>query len=264
MSRIDRRRQSGFSMAEMLVVIILGSIVAGALYQVLIVQERLYTGGRVATVRHDALRLAASVLSADLMEASASENDFDKLESDQLSLRSPVGFGIACGIDSIGSRISVIGAEGRFSASGGDSLLIYHPDGWLVRGADVRAPTAEPGPGCGYMGGPAAQWTVMVDGSIVGVPVGAPIRAFHRWTYRLEQDGEAWWLARDDGVSTDLLAGPFVGDGSGLSFVYLDENGQVTDDPARLVRLDLTLVAQVPGGIQARDTLTATVRLRNQ
>jgi hypothetical protein len=251
-------------MAEMIVVIILGSVVAGALYQVLIVQERLYTGERVATIRHDALRVAASVLSADLMEASASENDFDALNSHELSLRSPVGFGIACGVDSIRSTISVIGAEGRFSASGGDSLLIYHPGGWLVRGADVRAAASDPGPGCAYVGGPTAQWTVVVAGSITGVPVGAPIRAFHRWTYRLEEDGDAWWLARDDGSSVHLLAGPFVGDGSGLSFVYLDENEQPTVDPARLVRLELTLVAQVPGAIENRDSLTATVRLRNQ
>ncbi len=103
-----------------------------------------------------------------------------------------------------------------------------------------------------------------ITGSISGVPVGAPIRAFHRYTYRLQQDEGAWWLARDDGSNVDLLAGPFAGDGSGLAFVYRDELGQETSDPARLVRLDMRLVSQVPGGIQDRDTLTATVRLRNQ
>ncbi len=264
MSRIGVRQQGGFTMAEMVVVIILGSVVAGALYKVLITQERLYTRERVATVRHDALRLAATVLSADLMEASSSENDFIELEGDELSLRSPVGFGIICGVDSVSRKLSVIGAEGRFRDPVGDSLLIYHPDGWLVRAAQVTLPVVEAGPGCAYVAGPEAQYTVKIDGDIAGVPVGAPIRAFHRWTYRLEEDGGTWWLARDDGSVTDLLAGPFVGDGSGLTFVYLDENGQATDDPARLVRLDITLIAQVPGGIQKRDTLTATVRLRNQ
>jgi hypothetical protein len=264
MPRIGLRQQGVLTMAEMIVVGILSSVVAGALYKVLITQERLYTSERVAAVRHDALRLSATILSADLMEASSSENDFIELEDDELSLRSPVGFGIVCGVDSVSRKISAIGAEGRFSDPAGDSLLIFRADGWLVRAAQVALPVVEAGPGCAYAGGPEAQYTVKVDGDITGVPVGAPIRAFHRWTYRLEEDRGAWWLARDDGTVTHLLAGPFTGDGSGLSFVYLDENGQVTDDPNRLVRLDLTLVSQVPGGIEKRDTLTATVRLRNQ
>ncbi|NIR45711.1 MAG: prepilin-type N-terminal cleavage/methylation domain-containing protein [Gemmatimonadetes bacterium] len=259
-----RSSKRGFTMAELLVVIVLGTIVVGALYQVLVYQQRLYTNEQVMTVRHDALRLAANVLAADLMEASASEGDFQTLEPDRLSLRSPVGFAVACGVDTLSSSLSFIDASGRFSAAAGDSLLVYHPAGWLVRSAGSASEASDAGPGCAYSGGPTARGSLSVAGSINGVPVGAPIRAFHRYTYSLQQDDGSWWLARDDGSNVDLLAGPFAGDGSGLTFVYRDESGAETSDPNSLVRLDMRLVSQAPGGIQSRDTLTATVRLRNQ
>jgi prepilin-type N-terminal cleavage/methylation domain-containing protein len=259
-SKSRRRRQRGFTLAETLVVIVLGAVVAAALYQVLVFQQRFYSTERRAIARQDALRLASSVLTAELMEASSPGGDFGPLETDSLSLRSPVGFAIVCAVDSPSALLGLFNVTGRVSAS--DSLLIYHPDGWLVRG--VQAPPSETGVlSCPYTGGPTIEQVVRVAGSITGVPVGAPVRAFHRYTYRLEQEGSRWWLARSDGNVTDLLAGPFSGDGSGLSFTYLDSLGQSTTNPTRVARVDLALVAVSAGAQSETDTLTATIRPRN-
>jgi prepilin-type N-terminal cleavage/methylation domain-containing protein len=260
----ERRRQSGFTLAEILVVIVLGSVVAASLYQVLVYQQRLYTRERAATYRQDALRLANAVLTGDLMEASASEGDFVAVEPDSLSLRSPVGFALVCSVDSSSGRLGVFDIEGRVLDSEGDSLLIYHPDGWLVAEASDVDSEGIGGLECPYAAGPFTEKAIHVDGSLIGVPVGAPVRAFHRYTYVLEEEEEgSWWLARDDASGTEILAGPFVGDGSGLVFAYFNAAGAPTTDPALVARLDVMLVAESEPYEQL-DTLTASVRPRNQ
>ncbi|UCC71236.1 MAG: prepilin-type N-terminal cleavage/methylation domain-containing protein [Gemmatimonadota bacterium] len=260
--RCTVRRQTGFTLAEMLVVIVLGSVIAGVLYQVLVYQQRLYSQERAATYRHDALRLANAVLTADLMEASASEGDFVVTSPDSLSLRSPVGFGIVCAVDSAGGKLGLFNVEGRVASLEGDSLLIYHPNGWLVRPRQADSEEASSLP-CYYAGGPSVELVVRVTGTIIGVPVGAPVRAFHRYTYKLEQEGASWWLARTDASGSEILAGPFDGEGNGLSFAYIDAAGQATTDPARVARFGLTLVAE-SGPFERLDTLTSSVRPRNQ
>jgi prepilin-type N-terminal cleavage/methylation domain-containing protein len=254
------RRRSGFTLAEILVVIVLGTAVAAALYQVLVHQQRLYTHERAATYRHDALRLANAVLTADLMEASASEGDFVATSPDSLSLRSPVGFGIACVVDSAAGKLGLFNVQGRMASLAGDSLLIYHPNGWLVRtrGSDDSSSLS-----CPYSGGPAVELVIHVSGSLTGVPAGAPVRAFHRYTYSLEESRDDWWLARTDAEGTQVLAGPFTGDGTGLTFAYFDAAGEPTTNPARVARLDLMLVAESEP-YERLDTLTSSVRPRNQ
>jgi prepilin-type N-terminal cleavage/methylation domain-containing protein len=259
--RMHRRRR-GFTLAELMVVIVLGSVVAAALYQVLIYQQRLYTQERSATDRHDALRLANPVLSADLRDASASEGDLVATSPDSLSLRSPVGFGIVCAVDSGGGKLGLFNIQGRMGELEGDSLLIYHPNGWLVRERETESEEAS-SLNCPYSSGPAVELVVRVGGLLTGIPAGAPVRAFHRYTYSLEENRDDWWLTRSDGSRTEILVGPFTGDGTGLKFAYFDAVGQSTTNPARVARLELTFVAESEP-YERLDTLTSTVRPRNQ
>lgn len=256
------RGRSGFTLAELVVVIVLGSVVAAALYQTLVYQQRLYTRERSATYRHDALRLANAVLSADLREASATQGDLVATSPDSLSLRSPVGFGIACAVDSAGGKLGLFNLQGRMASLEGDSLLIYHPNGWLLRVREAESEEAS-SLNCPYAGGPPVELVIRVSGSLVGIPAGAPVRAFHRYTYRLEEIRDDWWLVRTDASRREILAGPFSGDGTGLSFAYFDAAGQTTTDPGRVARVQLTLVAE-SDPYEELDTLTSTVRPRNQ
>lgn len=257
-----RRRREGFTLPEIMVVIILGSVIVTALYQTLVYQQRLYTQERSATYRHDALRLANAILSADLRDASAPEGDFLATEPDSVSLRSPVGFGIVCAVDSGGGKLGLFDLQGRMGNLAGDSLLIYHPDGWLARVREAESEEAS-SLNCPYAGGPEVELVIRVSGSLTGVPAGAPVRAFHRYTYSLEENRDEWWLARSDGTGTEILAGPFTGDGTGLSFAYFDAAGHSTTNPAAVARLELTLVA-ASEPYERLDTLTSTVRPRNQ
>ncbi len=256
------RRQRGFTLAEVLVVIVLGSVVAAALYQTLVYQQRLYTRERATTYRHDALRLANAVLSGDLREASSTQGDLVDTSPDSLSLRSPIGFAIVCAVDSGGGKLGLFNIQGRMGSFEGDSLLIYHPNGWLVRVREAESEEAS-SLNCPYTGGPAVELVMRVSGSLTGIPVGAPVRAFHRYTYRLEENRGDWWLARTDGSRTEILVGPFAGDGTGLSFAYFDAAGQTTTDPGRVARVQLTLVTESEP-YEELDTLVSNVRPRNQ
>ncbi len=258
-----RRCRGGFTLIELLIVIVLGTVVAAALYQVLVYQQRLYTTERAATYRHDALRLASAVLTADLMEASAPEGDLLAITADSLSVRSPVGFGVACVVDSVTGTLGLFNVKGRLGGLSGDSLLIYHPSGWLVRELGDSGSESSVSLSCAYASGPSVEREVRVDGALVGVPVGAPVRAFHRYSYRLEEEGGSWWLARADASGSEILAGPLSEESSGLRFEFFDAAGQPTTDPARVARLELTLVAESEP-LERLDTLTSTVRPRNR
>jgi hypothetical protein len=203
-------------------------------------------------------------MAADLMEANGADGDFSALGPDSITVRSPVGFGIVCATDASGKTLGLIDVTGRISASAGDSVLIYHPDGWLVR-APVEVNPASASLTCPYGAGVAPEAILRVGGSSIdSVSIGAPLRAFHPYTYRLDQEGNSWWLARDDGTVAEVLAGPFSGDSLGLAFSYYDTNGQPTVDPALVARVDLNMVAVSGAASERRDTLVASVRPRNQ
>ena len=176
-------------------------------------------------------------------------------------LRSPTGFAILCDRDPSDRRIAITEVTGAGYASSSDTLLIYHPNGWLVRAIQDVNPSGS-ALRCPYGGGQPPEMTLRVDGPVDGVPVGAPVRAFRRHAYGLAQRETSWWLARDDGRSTWALAGPLAAD-AGIVFAYFDSAGQPTTDPTRVSLVDFRIVAQTAGSGD-RDTLTISVRPRNQ
>ncbi len=258
---LPHRRPRGFTLVELMIFLVLSTLIAAGLYQVVRFQQRAYREHRETVARHDALRLASSILMADIVEASGREGDFALIGSDSIVLRSPTGFAFICDHDPSDRRIAITEVTGAGYASASDTLLIYHPNGWLVRAIQDVNPSG-PSLSCPYGGGQAPDMTLRVNGSVDGVPVGAPVRAFRRHSYGLAKRGDSWWLARDDGGVSWALAGPLSAD-SGISFAYFDSVGQPTTDPTQVALVDLTIVAQTAGS-EDRDTLTTSVRPRNQ
>lgn len=264
-------RRAGFTLVEMLVVVVLGTIIVLGLYRVLTSQQRAYRHQSVVASLHDALRVAGSVLGADLREAAGAGGDLVAMGSDTLVVRSPVGFGIVCAVDTTNRRLGLIDVRGRVSATSSDSVLVYRPAGWIARAIVEVDPPGFPALACPYASGPTLGRTVRVSGPVTGVPVGAPLRSFHLYTYRLQQDAGAWWLARADAGGSEILAGPFAG-GAGLDFVYRDTLGQLTSVASRVARVDVTLIARARSGSAGlagsgtpqRDTLAISVGLRNR
>ena len=262
--RVMNRSRQGFSLAELIVLIALGTVVSMALYRTLVVQQRFYRQQGAVNTTQDALRLAWSVLAADLLEANAGEGDFGFIAPESVQVRSPVGFAIVCDKDNAERTLGLFNVQGRVTDAAVDSLLIYDPAGWLVRKVSIDNPTGGQPLSCPYAGGPSLEKRIRVDGSLDGVRVGSPLRAFHRYTYKLEQDGNSWWLARSDSATTEILAGPFSEEGSGLAFAYFDSLGQSTTNAADVARVDLTLVAISGLASTKRDSLGISASPRNQ
>jgi len=262
MNRVPIRGRTGFTLVELLIFIVLASLIAAGLYEVVRFQQRAYRQHQETVARHDALRLASAVLVGDLAEASGREGDFAVIADDSIALRSPTGFGIVCAQDPSDRRIALTEVSGIVGASAGDSLLVYHPDGWRAEAIHEVNPQSASSLTCPYAGGQAPDITLRLAGSVADVPVGAPVRAFRRYSYQLAQRGDTWWLARDDGYFSWALAGPLTAD-SGLVLAYFDSTGQATTDPARVALVDLAIIAETATS-DKRDTLVVSVRPRNQ
>jgi hypothetical protein len=252
---------------ELLLVIVMGTLVVISLQQAVFSQQRFLRQSRSLLERHDALRTVAAVLSHDLREAIVSDGDVTVLSSDSLQVRSPVGFAVACAVDEPGIRLALSDLSGRIDGTVGDSLMVYHPAGWIVTQVRQVNPAGVPMT-CPYAGGSAPDVTVEVFGSIAGVPAGAPVRAFRPYDYHLAPADGAQWLARTDVAGTEILAGPLASDGTGLLVELLDSLGQVTAIPASAARVRITAVADADEARRGtdpirRDTITVTIGARN-
>lgn len=270
-TRAPLGRRAGFTLVEMIVVVVLGTMIVLGLYRVLTAQQRAYRHQSQVAALHDALRVGTAVLAADLREAASAGGDLAALGPDTLAVRSPVGFGIVCVVDTLNRRLGLVDVQGRVTAGAGDSVLVFRPAGWVVRGVLEVNPTGYPALACPYAAGPALQRTLRLGGSVSGVPVGAPLRAFHRYTYRLTQEANAWWLARADAGGPEVLAGPFAG-GAGLEFFYYDTLDAATMTASRVARVDVRLIARsragsaglAGSGTPMVDTLDLSISLRNR
>lgn len=255
----------------MLVVVVLGSVIVLGLYRVLTAQQRAYRHQSQVAALHDALRVGTAVLAADLRESASAGGDLAALGPDTLSVRSPVGFGVVCAVDTLNRRLGLVDLQGRVTAGGSDSVLVYRPAGWIIRHVLEVDPTGYPALTCPYAAGPTLQRTVRLDASVSGVRVGAPLRAFQRYTYRLTPDANAWWLAREGAGGPEILAGPFAG-GAGLEFSYYDTLDAATMTASEVARVDVRFIARsragsaglAGSGAPLVDTLDLSVSLRNR
>ena len=257
----------GFTLVELLLVIVMATLVVISLQQTIFSQQRFLRQSRSLLERHDALRTVAAVLSHDLREAIVSDGDLTVLSPDSLQVRSPVGFAVACAVDEGRRRLALSGMSGRIDRTVGDSVMIYHPSGGWIVTAVRRLNPRRPAMTCPYAGGATPDVTVEVFASIAGVPAGAPVRAFRPYDYHLEAADGALWFARTDVAGTEILAGPLASDGTGLLVELLDSLGQVTAIPASAARVRITAVADADEARRGtdpirRDTITVTVGAR--
>jgi hypothetical protein len=108
-----------------------------------------------------------------------------------------------------------------------------------------------------------------VDGDVTGIPVGAPARAVTTHLYALGQTQGAWWLTRSGPDGEVVLAGPIPSDGTGLTFAFLDNEGNETEDATEAVSVRLRVIVD-PGqgrgleGSVATDTLFLDLLGRNR
>jgi prepilin-type N-terminal cleavage/methylation domain-containing protein len=270
----DRR---GFSVVELLITMVIGAIILGATYGVMVSQQRFFARQTQVQDTRETLRAAAAIVAAELRQASAEGGDLLAIAPDSFVLRTTIGFGVVCGMNAPQKRLNVIQMTGEWSP--GDSALVFRDnapgtadDEWSQR-LLVSVDRSSPGT-CAW--GAPAEALVTLDTVRVGVRVGAQVRPFRWYVYKLVREGDRFWLGRRrlDETRYTAVVGPLLppGAGSGLALTYLDGSGNPTDVPSSVRSVRFTVRAQsfgrAPGLAGAasgyvEDTLSARAFLRN-
>ena len=255
----------GFTLAELMLVVVLLGLTVGATMTVLARQQQFYrSAGQLSEVRTQ-LRQAIGAIPTDLRAVSPSGNDFYALSDKAVEFRAVTGSAIICRIASAtqflipplelanGNTLTVWST----APVAGDSFFVYDdstnigPDDDTWKPLSIATVTAVTGAnGCPIAGGfvqaadtARASYRITVPATRPLPPTlltGAPIRFFRRAHYELYQATDGRWylgwfdcLAGRSPACTALqpLAGPYrpyssgAPEASGLLFSYYDSTG---------------------------------------
>ncbi|HEU5048777.1 MAG TPA: type II secretion system protein [Gemmatimonadales bacterium] len=271
----------GFSLIELLVVIVLMGIIGAALTRVLLNMQR---GSRAQSERvtlQGNLRAGIAFVTTELRELSAA--DLVAAEADRIEYRGMRATGIACAASA--TQITLRDAltfRYRDIVAGRDSLFIFveadetaaSDDRWVAVGVSgVGAGTCPGGNAATVItlntGG--AGYTTYTD-TLPAIELEAPVRTFeHMELARYDADGRSWLGARSvsAGETIQPVLGPLSADG--LRFSYRNATGNVTATLANIRRVDVMLVGETGSPVSpgyggptiAADSTIARIRLRN-
>jgi prepilin-type N-terminal cleavage/methylation domain-containing protein len=277
-------RARGFTLLELMVALVLGTVVLGAVGQALVATQRFFRLQASVLEVREGLRAATQVLTAELRELDPSGGDVVAMGADSISIRATRGLEFVCAPpDPVSGRIAV-----RSSLSSGyrdvdparDRALVLREgdpateddDTWL----DLGIASAGGSMTCAD-GAAAAELRLTGSvGALDSVAPGAPVRWYERVVYRLYADETgAWWLgvrgwSGGAWAALSPVAGP-LRHPSGLELSYYDTSGAATAEPARVARIAVSVrgvgsaLLQSVGGRQGRwaDSLATLVFPRN-
>jgi prepilin-type N-terminal cleavage/methylation domain-containing protein len=240
----------GFTLVELLVVVVLGGMMVLSIYQVLATNSRTYTVNNAQIQGQQALRAGMDILFSEIREISTEEGDLVGMGADFISVRAQRAFGVACDVDYTvaPNRITSHRLGPAFQA--GDSVVIFadndpalnKDDAWLTKTIQTVDTTSATCPD-GSWGQTFGISNLASTGD--SVRLGAPVRAFDTYTYGLFDYGGETYLGRWASASMalgrpDPLVGPLV-PARGVSFRYLDSIGAVTTVDTLVAQIEVTL-----------------------
>lgn len=242
----------GFTIIELLISMMLGLLVLGAVYQLMITQSGGYGKQRELADVRETTRSAATLLSWDLRHAAAGGSGIVAMTPNSITLRSVRGVGVICAKHPTLPRYALWRTAGRIESAPEDSALILQigRDRWQRSNVvSVGTPAAMGIATCAWPGAPApdlvVQLAVNSKSDTINIRVGAPIRTYKRVEYSQYVLDGRWWLGRKVGASAsyEQLTGPLL-PSTGLRFAYFDTLGAATATPAAVGTVAFTLSAE--------------------
>lgn len=287
----------GFTLIELLVALVMMAAVAGAIYQLLLNNQRVYQRQTQQVDMQNNLRTVAGFLPADLRELDAGDplgGDILSMDSSVIRYKATRGLYFLCTApDTSALTITVFYGDSlrfpRFIAypnTSRDTLYIYAEGDTATRTDDVWLRSAissvtyntncPQGALPTGAGGYTIGLTNVTAGQLARVQRGAPVRATQIWEVQVYQDARGdWWLGAREYFASGAwstiqpIAGPLSG-AAGVKFAYYDSTGAVTTNPARVRRVRLAVTARSSsrvvtlGGFDyALEELATEVALRN-
>jgi len=301
-ARGRRAIRSGFTLVELLVVIVLLAIVLTSVMTVFVQQQRFYSDSAAIMETRSSSRDAAYVIQSDLRTVSPKSGDIYSMTAKSVEFRSQIGASVVCTID--GSRtiltvppLNVTTGTALTSWPAppalGDTVLIYDT-GTAVDSFKYYTLTAAPttGASCpnttGFMttvGEATSGFTLTVTPALpASTVVGAAIRIMRTAHYELYQEASGnWYLGYFDCLPSrspkcnalQPVAGPYlppnVAGTGGIVFTYRDSTGAVTANTKLVRRIDLAARAQTTVNVRTAgyskglitDSMFTTIAPRN-
>jgi prepilin-type N-terminal cleavage/methylation domain-containing protein len=268
----------GFTLAELLVALLLFGIVASALTRLLISTMQV-TEAQGERLRMSAdLRSGAGLLAGELQALGRDSTGADivAMAPDSLRYRALRNLAIACAVDGHAVLLRTPALSSVVSIGSFDSLLLLQEgdpantanDRWAAYGIDAVAGATCPDG--------AAATLVALSATGPGVPVDsvllpAPVRAFEVMTFKVyTSDGRRWLGAASGADGLQPVLGPLSA--SGFTFRYGDSTGGAATTPSSVHTIDADLRPEstVPVAVSGqgqrrllRDSIHVQLRLRN-
>jgi prepilin-type N-terminal cleavage/methylation domain-containing protein len=264
--------ERGFSLIEVLVVTVLGTLLAVGTFKIVNLTQRINTAQAAQVRGQQSLRAGLGILYAELRELSPSDGDLLTMATDSISFRAMRQVGYVCVTNySTNPPRFTLRRTGRWLGVG-DSIVALADndptkavdDRWItgkVTSADTTSTCS---------GLDKAQ-DVYVEGLSPSdtIRIGAMVRSYAPFTYGLfEFDGQPFLGRRSAGASPQPLVGPLRGKSEGgLAFTYLDANNAVTlvgSDVAQ-IQVELRTASRILGtdGRPVSDSIVTRIYPRN-
>lgn len=272
------RKRHGFTMIELLIVLVVMGVIAAAMVRGLTNASRVTQAQAERSDMQSNLRAGAGFLPAEFREITndASSTDLLAATKDSVTYNAMRNFGLACNVSSSTITVrnsSMFGVSGLGSYS---KILLYQEqedtmttdDNWRAF-TYTAAPTSSTCPD-----GTAATKVTLAGGATINtdsIQLDAPVRTYEKVTLKVYQSDGKWWL----GMSTDdqpiqPVLGPLSSADS--TFGYRTSAGAVTTTPSQVRVIEATLHGQTTNAISksgydsrqlATDSIRIRIRLRN-
>ena len=285
-------RREAFTLAELLVAVIVAALVAGAAVRALIQQQRFFAADARTGAARAAVREGAEILAGELRALSPADGDIYAAAPDHVDVRLTIGTSVLCAI-AAGRDEAVLPPLRAASELGltawvaepqdGDTVLVldagspaFGDERWsrhslssgLARGAICPVAsglTRTPGE-------TTAGWRMRFTPPLAPtVQPGAPVRFARRARFELYRASDGrWFLGFFDCLASRSIpcsvvqpvSGPY--EAAGVRFTYLDSLGAPAP-PARVAQILIELWASAIGasGARWRDSARTSVAVRN-
>lgn len=280
-----RRARGGFTLVEVLVALLISTVLAAVIFQMMSGQSRIVAVQSAKEEAQQNVRGALEVISSELRGAVPA--GILAAEAQSLTFMQPRMWGFVCG--GAGNTVTAL-----FPVTGAIVPTPGEATGVVVNRGTLATPDWAPAPPLRVqvtriqdVGGPAAGdcAALSASGSLRAYEIDAPgigllavpqrtVMVYTMTRYNLAEIGGAWWLQRSNGMDDGQyvlqpLAGPVEPGKVGFTYFGNDPNAALatpvgTPGDVRMVRVQVvTNSTQTLNGRTQRDSGAVTVMLRN-
>jgi prepilin-type N-terminal cleavage/methylation domain-containing protein len=272
-----RTRSRGFTLVELLIVTVLGSLVVMATLKILVSNQQTLAAAATKIRGQRTLRSGMGIIAGELREISPSTGDLVTMGGDSVEVRVTRSFGLVCAIAFPGGnpRITVKNVGEPFARN--DSIFLLAANNPLTVADDVwkLGFVSNVGSTTTCNGADTAQ-VLTIGGMTVGSPpdsvvVGAPVRSFLHYIYGLFTIDGKPYIARElvdspgEGhLAHSAMVGPLRKVPGAPTFTYWGPSGTAAIVPSQVARIRLVLrtEADIPGGA-VQDSIILDIHPRN-